>query len=298
MAKALGTILLIIVFSQAVFAQVKSSLSTGDARHYLNIPERSDSAMTGSYFVGLVADMNIEDRERAITGEILSGNVPSFSRTLRSLRISQTVKGENCEIIIFTACDYLAIGSDRDYLYVPLTPSTAQHLADIYNCMLPSKKIVDKIYTNADIKLSPQPIPPSDAMTGIQVFAQHTDSIIQQVSLRGIDRSAPVIISGHKKDIIISNKIYGPDISSERVVIYGWHRSANNPIQPVYNGHSAKYADYSHGVRMLSRKAFLNGDSIQLDYILKDPVLSVLISDEGVIGKPYYPDSELFSDTN
>jgi len=189
----------------------------------------------------------------------------------------------------------MAIGSDQDYLYIPLTPSTAQYLADKLNCSLPTRKIVDKIYTNSEFTLSPQPIPPSDKMTTIQVFEQHTDSIKQQFSILGFDRSAFGIVAGHKKDIIISNKIYAPDLSNESVVIYGWHLGEDNPIQPVYNGHTAMYADYSHGVRLISRLAFINGDSIHLDDILRDPDLSILLSGEGVISKPYYPESTIFT---
>jgi len=295
MAKALNTILLISFFTQVIYSQRESSFNIGDSLHYMIIPERPAHALAGSAFIAQVAGLSIGDREKAIVGEILSGNVPSFSRALRSLKIRQTADTKDYELICFVGCDYMAIGSDQDYLYVPLTPLTAQYLADKLNCTLPTKQIVDKIYSNSEITLSPQPIPPSDKMTTVEVFEQHTDSIKQQFSLLGFDRSAPGIVAGHKKDIIISNRIYDPDLSNERVVIYGWHLSENNPIQPVYNGHIARYVDYSHGVRFISRQAFLNGESIQLDDILRDPVLSVLVSDEGVIGKPYYPESKIFT---
>ena len=295
MAKTLHTIILILFFLQAICAQPKSSFSAADTLCYLNIPERPAYAIEGTDFVAQVSGLSTEDREKAVVREILSGNVPSFSRKLRSLKISQTVDAEDYELIYFVACDYMAIGSDQDYLYIPLTPSTAQYLADKLNCSLPTSKIVDKIYTNSEITLTPQPIPPSDKMTTIEVFEQHTDSIKLQFSLSGFDRSASGIVAGHKKDIIISNKIYDHDRTNERVVIYGWHLSKNNPIQPVYNGHTARYADYSHGVRLISRLAFINGDSIHLDEILRDPDFSVLLSSEGVIRKPYYPESKIFT---
>ena len=295
MVKTLHTIILILVFIQAICAQPKSSFSTGDTTINLNIPKRPKNAIEGSDFVGQVTGLSIIDRETAVVREILSGNVPSFLRKLRSLKISQTVDAKNYELIYFVSCDYMAIGSDQDYLYIPLTPSTAQYLADNLNCSLPTRKIVDNIYTNSEIILSPQPIPPSEKMTTIQVFGQHTDSIKQQFSILGFDRSANDIIAGHKKDIIISNKIYDPDSTNEWVVIYGWHLSENIPIQPVYNGHLAMYADYSHGVRLISKLAFINGDSIHLDDILRNPALSILLSNDGVISKPYYPESNIFT---
>ncbi len=295
MSKLFKTSTLILILLQVIYGQPKSLFSSNDSLHYLNIPERPENAIEGSEFVNQVTNLGLTDREKAVVREILSGNVPSFSRKLRSLKISQTINAKSYELIFFTVCDYMAIGSDQDYLYIPMTPSTAQYLADKLSCSLPTKKIVDNIYTNAEIKLSPQPIPPSNEMTTIPVFKQHTDSIKTQISQLGFDRSTDSILAGHKKDIIISNKIYSPDRDYERVVIYGWHLSKNNPIQPVYNGHIATYADYSHGVRLISKLAFINGDSIQVDEILKDSDLSALLSSEGPINKPYYPESDIFT---
>lgn len=295
MVKLLHTSILTLFFLQAICAQPKSSFGAVDSLCSLNIPERPAYAIEGSDFVAQVTCLSIRDRETAVVREILSGNVPSFSRKLGSLKISQNVDATNYELIYFVACDYMAIGSDQDYLYIPLTPSTAQYLADKLNCSLPTRKVVDNIYANSEIALSPQPIPPSDKMTTIQVFEQHSDSIEQQFYISGFDRSATGIVAGHKKDIIISNKIYDPDKTNERVVIYGWHLSENNPIQAVYNGHTAMYADYSHGVRLVSNIAYINGDPIHLDDILRDPNLSILLSSEGVISKPYYPESKAFT---
>jgi len=52
------------------------------------------------------------------------------------------------------------------------------------------------------------------------------------------------------------------------------------------------YADYSHGVRLISKLAFINGDSIYIDEILKDSNISMLLSNEDVISKPYYPENK------
>jgi len=281
--------------STVVASDIEPSFASNDTLVYLHIPARSNNAIGGMEFVDQVAHLNIRDREKAIVNEILSGNVPSFSRKLRQIKISQKIGATSYELRFFAACDYMAIGSDQDYLYIPMTPSTAQYLADRMDCTLPTKKIVDIIYAEAEIKLHPQPIPPSNRMTTVPVFSDHTDSIKQQISQIGFDRSADSIIAGHKKDIIISNKIYSSDRNYDRVVIYGWHLSVNNPIQPVYNGHIAQYADYSHGVRLISNIAFINGDSIQVKDILQDATLFVLLSSEGIISKPYYPPSDIFT---
>ena len=281
--------------SAAASADPPAEFIPNETIRYLDIPARPGNAMSGSEFVTQTSGMNLTNREKAVVREILAGNVPSFARKLRPLKMNQTINDTSYEFIFYTLCDYMAIGSDEDYLYIPMTPSTAQYLADRLDCTLPTKKMVDIIYNNAGIKLAPQPIAPSPAMTTVPVFRQHTDLVKQQISQIAYERSADSLIAGHKKDIIISNKIYSTDRAYARVVIYGWHLSVNNPIQPVYNGHDALYADYSHGVRLISNLAFINGDSVQVADILKDPNLAILLSHEGVINKPYYPDSDIFT---
>ena len=282
-----------LIFSLLVQTDVvnndKLSLSTPEKLRYLNIPERLKNAIEATEFVRQVADLNAGDRENAILREIGSGNVPSFARVLKPVKVIETIDGKSYELIFFSTTDYMAIGSDKDYIYVPLTPLTAQRIANSLDCLLPTKKIVDIIYATAEIKLRPQPIPPSEKMTTIPIFWQHTDSVKQQLKKIGFNRLTDEIIAGHKKDIIISNKIYDRNRTSDRVIIYGWHKAENIPIQPIYDGHIASYADYSHGVRFLSNLGFLNGVPIKLEAILKDSTYSLLLSNEGRISKPYYP---------
>ena len=289
-----GVLSLLLLFPGGIDAQPGTAINSCDSLLELRIPERPNDALYGSDFVIRVKNMSVEEREAEAVKEILSGNVPSFSRKLKPLRISQAIDGKSFELVYYTICDYMAIGSDADYFYIPLTPSTAQYLADTLLCSLPTSKMVDHIYASSDLTLSPQPIPPSDTMTTVAVFWQHMDSIKHQISQLGTDRSETRVVAGHKKDLIISNKIYDPDRPNERVVIYGWHTDPGHPIQPAYNGHIATWVDYSHGVRFIYRNAFINGKPVTLEDILKDPLLAVLLSSEGMIQRPYYPQNKQF----
>jgi len=286
----LGIVFMLLFSSGAIFAQKDSpQISVKGDLILLQIPERSAEALDGSEFARQIEDLCLEEREEAVIREVLSGNVPSFSRNLKALRIQESLNSTTYELVIYVACDYLAIGSDLDYLYMPLTPAAAQYLADTLNCILPTKILVDKIYKQAEIKLHPQPIPPSDSMTTVPIFHQHTDSIRHQYRNKGLERSTDKIVAGHKKDIILSNKIHDLDRTSGCVVIYGWHRSENQPIQPVYNGHVDWYADYSHGVRFISNQVLINGIFMKAQDLLRNPELSFLLSSEGVIKKLYIP---------
>ena len=58
------------------------------------------------------------------------------------------------------------------------------------------------------------------------------------------------------------------------------------PIQPLSTVHGMRYADYSHGVRLVSAIAFVDGEARQLLSLLEDPQAARVFSDEGVIRHP------------
>jgi hypothetical protein len=88
------------------------------------------------------------------------------------------------------------------------------------------------------------------------------------------------LISGHKKDVVMSNRLAS---RPGKVAIYGWHRPSGVPIQPLSTVHGSGYADYSHGVRLISATALLNGQPCSIWTILEDPALALLLSDEGAV---------------
>src|SRR4029077_6156719 len=61
------------------------------------------------------------------------------------------------------------------------------------------------------------------------------------------------------------------------------------PIQPLYTDHRADWADYSHGVRLVSQHVLPNGQHSNLRSILANPTLGRLLSDEGVVAQSRYP---------
>ena len=255
----------------------------------LKLKPRKTDAINGSGFSRSIADSNLtlENREKIIFNEIKLGNVPHFLRKFKKVIDSLQIGNKTFKISYYVLPDYLAIGSDDDFFYVPMTPILAQKLANLTNCIFPTKKMVDQIYKLATIKLKPQPIPPTNKMTTIPVFIAHNDSVKAQLEILQIKDKNEELIVGNKKDIIISNKIYGN--KNARVVIYGWHKLDGKPIQPVYNKHLNTWADYSHGVRLIQDKVWINGKKTTIAKILKDDKISVILSDEGAIEKPFYP---------
>ena len=253
----------------------------------LPLPPRANDAISGSTFKNQIETLNIDDREKQIYQEVLNGNVPNFLRDLKPITFSKSIKDSTYVVTYFVLPDYLAIGSDIDYFLVPMTPILAQKIAKAIGFSLPTKHMVDQIWSNASLKMAPTPIPPSPQMTTIPVMWEHNLLLKKQRKEALLQAPLGDLVAGHKKDVVISNKIY--ESSPKPVVIYGWHYQNGTPIQPVYAGHSNTYADYSHGIRLVQDSVLINNKMGLITTLLQDVDKSSLFSDEGVIEKPFYP---------
>src|SRR5690606_20924745 len=135
----------------------------------------------------------------------------------------------------------------------------------------------------ADAKMHPQPIPPSPEMITVPVFAHHNALVRAQRDASTNTRPLGALVAGHKKDVIISARIYTNFATAitKPVVIYGWHYPTGSPIQPLYNGHEETYADYSHGIRLVQMAMTANGVATSVTNVLTNPSLAPLLSDDG-----------------
>ena len=257
--------------------------SLGPALHAqsLELPPRPATAPKGKEFARSLTDLPLSEREQKVLEAVKSGNVPSFLRKL----VPVTVQSGTLRATYFVAPDYLAIGSDDDYFLTPLSPYTAQAIADLLGCTLPTPKMVDDIYVNASVKLTPAPIPPSPAMTTVPVFLQHNAMVFAQRK----GKPPGGLIAGHKKDVVIATKVFA---EPGKVAIYGWHQSADKPIQSLYTGHTTAWVDYSHGIRLVQRRMMVNGEAKTIDEVLADPRLAPLLSRDGVMRESRYPARE------
>jgi len=259
----------------------------------LNLPERGPGSLNGGAIVEAITPLSREAREERLFQEITSGNIPDFLRTLVPVTSSGVVAGTTKVVTYFVTPDYIAVGADVDYFLSPMTPLLAQRLADTLRCILPSRKMVNDVYSAAPLKLAPAPILPSAAMITVPVFAQHDSIVWSQRSPQLTAHPLGTLVGGTKKDVVISNKIRN-DLKSgvpRPVVIYGWHQLNGSPIQPLYNGHAETYADYSHGIRLVLDSTEVDGVPRTLSAVLQDPLLSSILSDEGAIRIARYGDA-------
>lgn len=255
----------------------------------LLLPTRAASASTGAAFAKTLESLELPEREGKIYSEISDGNVPNFLRNLCPINITNVADTKTNIATFFVTPDYLCVGSDKNYFLSPLTPFTAQKLADATDCILPTPKMVNAIYAQAAVKLAPSPLPPTPAMVTVPVFERHNATVCQQRAAFLERFPLGALTAGHKKDVVITSRLKS---LPGKVAIYGWHQTNGVAIQPVYHGHAASWADYSHGVRLVSKKLIVNGDERLITDVLADPELTKLLSDEGVISQPRYVFSE------
>jgi hypothetical protein len=243
------------------------------------IPPRQRFAISGTEFAEQVSRMDETEREQAILEQLLQGNLPEFLRSLKPVCLHcQYPDGRAITGTVFVMPDYLAIGSDDDFLRIPMNLHTAAAVASHFGFILPTPKIVDAIYEQSAFHFKPEPMLPGPQMRSISYYRAHDRKIKEQGLVNGI---APgELVSGHKKDVVITNRLVH---QQDKIAIYGWHRCAGAPIQPLSTVHGSCYADYSHGIRLVSDTVWIEGKFRSIYKVLEDPNLADVLSTEGVV---------------
>jgi hypothetical protein len=202
--------------------------------------------------------------------------MPAFLRRLVPVTIVGSDQTQPVKITVCVLPDYLALGSDADFVLVPMGLSAALDIAGHFGFALPTPKLVDAIYEESPVKLEPRPLPAGPEMRSTAYFVYHSELINRE----RLALAAPLgeLTSGDKKDLVLTSLLWE---RLGRVAIYGWHRGVDHPIQPLSNVHGARYADYSHGVRLVSLAVYVDGAKRTLEDVLADPILARLLTRDG-----------------
>jgi len=255
------------------------------------IPARSTAALPASGLVQRLVEMNAAERDTVIgaellagnipgflrRAELLAGNIPGFLRRLAPIHLAGQLKdGRKVRVTFCALPDYLAVGSDEDFLLVPMRLQTALVVAGSFGFLLPTTKMVDAIYQQAEVRLSPQPLPAGPEMRSTDYYWRHNQMVAAQRSSLGLPLG--LLTAGDKKDLVLSNRLWR---TPQQIAIYGWHRDIEQPIQPLSTVHGARYVDYSHGVRLVGPVAYIEGEARSVFDVLRDERLASLLSDEG-----------------
>lgn len=241
------------------------------------IPARDPGAVTGSGFCQANMALTGFPREQNILNEFMHGNIPDFLRNPLPVTVTN---GSNSITYVVTS-DYLCLGSNEDYVRMPMNPHSAQSIADQYDCTLPTTKMVNDIWYQSPNKLVPMPWgPPYDGdMLATHRIPTHHATIQNELMSAGLNPY--LLTSGQKKDVVLTNHL-GVGNPNRRVAIYGWMQPNGQPIQGLNpTSHEDTYADYSHGIRMIANDCMVNGAPMRMQDVFAHPTYSALVSDEG-----------------
>lgn len=240
--------------------------------------------MTGSAFIEKIKSLPLEAREAEIYKEVSQGNVPDFFRKSTVItEVEQDASGVSHTVELSVSPDFVAVGTNDDFVRMPMLPGTAQRIANLFGGTLPTRKLSDLIHKNSIVKLTPTTMTPDASMVTVPVFYEHHKKV--EEARIAVGKPLESLIAGHKKDIVITNRL----TETGRLFIYGWHYADGTAIQPLSGAHDTQYVDYSHGVRIVNREVLVDGGLKNVKSILQDAGLYKLLSDEaGVMAKTEY----------
>lgn len=230
--------------------------------------------ITGSSFYKSTASFQWKQRDSLALELLEEGDIPAFLNHFVPVHTSiKDQSGKTIRATYYVMPDYLSIGTDEDWARIPVTPQTAQRIANKYHCFLPTRKMVNDIYRQATVKLEPIPM---------FAFRDSTVTMWQHhLMIEGQRKGRKGLIGGIKKDVVISS-VLNTSGKHNKVAIYGWHQLNGQAIQPLYSGHINWYVDYSHGIRLIYQTIRVNGKAMHYQEVLKDPSLRKLICDEEI----------------
>jgi hypothetical protein len=274
------------------------------AKGFLNLPKRPENALSGSQFMEKVLGVDLEEfkknprqlgslskveRENAILKQIELGNIPDFLRRPKAVVIKSPDGGE---VKTYVMPDYIAIGSNEDFVRVPLSPILAQALARKYDWCLPTKTIVEETYLQAGKRVvgpsysHPEEFEANSAYLDSAGFYLRSDLDIQ-AQLKGV---APgTLVAGGKKELVVSPSVsvrYVGGKAGEAIDFYGLYDADGIPIQRTPgHGREAGYrhTEYALGVRFVSPVIVVTKSSgekvvMRMDKALQDPEIAKIFS--------------------
>lgn len=247
------------------------------ATHTLKLPPRAPDARTGSAFIDHAYGMKIAEREHAIVEEIMAGNVPAFERELVPVELRAKARdGREIRARVFVMPDYLAIGSDDDFVRIPMTVRNARKIARETGTLLPTPHLVDEIQRTAAVRVVASHMTPGDEMASVSYYLAHNQTIEERRKAQ--HHVLGTLLSGPKKDLVVTIRMLE---TSHRTPIYGWFNEDGSPIQALSLVHDDRYVDYAHGIRLVDSEMEVDGVRRELLDVLASRNEAALVSDEG-----------------
>ena len=274
--------------------------------------------MTGSEFLAQMKDVRIPMLSKLGLAEMLKGNMPPFLDQRIACHTEAVIDGGYYKLTYYVKPNYLAIGTDADFILWPLSIIDLQNFCDAFvmtaasdptdkssKYFIPPKKIVFNNWLASTCKIPPQALGASDQMTwpvkiGEEQARINAAMIKAGCQITDFSRAKKAYISAPnmantggptKEGVLHFTGWYGTQqiIPNERKV-GEWNGQTVYGVQggDDTGGHEASYADYSHGCDVVYYDCDVNGMAFEFDQICTHPKLHVLVSDQGPFN-PRFP---------
>lgn len=249
------------------------------------LADKPTATLAGSDFMRRADTTAFWTLEDIIVETVTAGQVPDALRHFRKITFTTPVV-DSVEILrkkhkveMWVLPDYVAIGTNDDFVRMPMGPLAAQRIADALDCTLPTAFLVDRIAEASEGHVDIFPFRPlGNRNSQPIVFQDSNNAINAQFKAYGYEFGQ--FISGLKKDIVLTYKIMTLTEYERNVAIYGWHHPDGRAQQPLFVRHGNFYVDYSHGVRLIYNKVKIDGVEYNIREVLQSPELYRLLSDE------------------
>lgn len=249
------------------------------------LADKPTATMTGDSFMRRADTTDFWTLDDRIVEAVTEGQVPDVMRHFRKITFTTPVV-DSVEILrrrhkieIWVLPDYIAIGTNDNYVRMPMGPLAAQRIADSLDCTLPTTFLVDRIAEASEGHIDIFPFRPLGGRNCQPIVFQDSNNAIKAL-FKAHGYEFGQLISGLKKDIVLTYKIMTLSGYERNVAIYGWHHPDGRVQQPLFVRHGNFYADYSHGVRLIYNKVKIDGVEYDIREVLQSPELYRLLSDE------------------
>ncbi|HEU5316761.1 MAG TPA: hypothetical protein VFX49_11665 [Chloroflexota bacterium] len=246
---------------------------------------------SGREWVRTLPDQNSDAREDAIIAAVRAGFF--ISPSWQPIEFTR----DQIRVRFFAATDALMIGA-TDPIRINARHGTAQLIADLLGCVLPTSRMSDLAWVAAhDLggDIPPQILPADRRMTSIARMIEHSDLVTRARRARGVPEGEMARDVG--KDWVNTERLLEADGSvasstaegsQPAAANFGWHISASSSkspgklpvIQSVGLAHGFTHVDYSQVVTLYRVDCEIDGRSRAVEEVLRDPRIAYLLSDE------------------
>lgn len=249
------------------------------------LADKPTATLAGSDFMRRADTTAFWTLEDIIVETVTAGQVPDALRHFRKITFTtpvvdsvETLRKKH-KVEMWVLPDYVAIGTNDDFVRMPMGPLAAQRIADALDCTLPTPFLVDRIAEASEGHVDIFPFRPLGNRNSQPIVFQDSNNAIN-AQFKAYGYRFGQFISGLKKDIVLTYKIMTLTECERNVAIYGWHHPDGRAQQPLFVRHGNFYVDYSHGVRLIYNKVKIDGVEYNIREILQSPELYRLLSDE------------------